>query len=68
MARYSRRFVLQTLVAALPVTLLACGQRARRAGQPAEALRAGRARPRHPAAAAAGRRPRSPPQPAATPS
>ena len=35
--RYSRRFVLRTLVAALPVTLIACGQPAPAApSKPAE--------------------------------
>ena len=36
MARYSRRFVLQTLAAALPVTLIACGTSAPATSKPAE--------------------------------
>lgn len=48
MARYSRRFVLQTLVAALPVTLIACSQAAP-AAKPAESKPA-EAKPAAPAA------------------
>jgi len=50
-ARYSRRFVLRTLVAALPVTLLACGQAAPAAAPKTEAKPAD-AKPAAPAAAA----------------
>jgi raffinose/stachyose/melibiose transport system substrate-binding protein len=52
-ARYSRRFVLQSLVAALPVTLLACGQAAPAApAKPAETKPA-ETKPAAPAAAPA---------------
>ncbi|MGE3269424.1 MAG: ABC transporter substrate-binding protein [Chloroflexota bacterium] len=50
MARYSRRFVLQGLIAALPVTLIACGQAAP-AAKPAESKPAADAKPTAAAAA-----------------
>ena len=53
MARYSRRFVLQSLVAALPVTLLACGQPAPSTpAKPAEPSKPAETKPAAPAAAA----------------
>jgi raffinose/stachyose/melibiose transport system substrate-binding protein len=52
-ARYSRRFVLQSLVAALPVTLLACGQAAPAApAKPADPAKPAESKPAAPAAAA----------------
>ena len=51
MDRYSRRFVLQSLVAALPVTLLACGPQAP-AAKPAESSKPAETKPAAPAAAA----------------
>jgi raffinose/stachyose/melibiose transport system substrate-binding protein len=64
-ARYSRRFVLQGLVAALPVTLIACGQAAP-AAKPAESKPAAPAKPAESKPAAAPAKPAEAAKPSGT--
>ena len=60
MARYTRRFVLQGLIAALPATLIACGQQAPATTKPAETKPLRLHPPRRPLRQRSQRRPSRP--------